>query len=328
VPYNGIIGRSDADVFIVPEVAAEVMEAATQLSVALRLGLNVPMSSKQKRMPVLAALPVAYWVGGDTGLKQTTEAQWGSAELEAEELATILPIPEAVLDDSEFDIWAALRPSLAEAIALKLDQAVFTAAADRPASWPQAVIPAAQAAGNVRAIAATAAEGGMYGDLEAVMALVEDDGFQATGFAADSALKRGLRRARSTTGDPLGDHGGSFDTGRAWGVPIEYAIPGVFPTTPTAVHAVGGQWTLLAIGVRQDISYKVLDQAVITDDNGAIVYNLPQQDMIALRVTARFGFAVGVPATRVGAANAYPFATLEGTIATAATRTTKTKTAT
>ena len=34
------------------------------------------MSAKFKKQPVLSALPVAYFVNGDTGLKQTTEAAW------------------------------------------------------------------------------------------------------------------------------------------------------------------------------------------------------------------------------------------------------------
>jgi hypothetical protein len=50
---------------------------------------------------VLSALPVAYWVNGDTGLKQTTDAAWAGLMLEAEEIATILPVPEAVVDDAE-----------------------------------------------------------------------------------------------------------------------------------------------------------------------------------------------------------------------------------
>ena len=116
------------------------------------------MSAKTKTMPVLSALPVAYWVNGDTGLKQTSEAAWAGIELNAEELATIIPVPEAVLDDADFDIWGELRGPIAEAVALKLDQAVF-AGVDKPASWPAAIIPAAQAAGNVELIDSTPAPG-------------------------------------------------------------------------------------------------------------------------------------------------------------------------
>ena len=67
---------------------------------------------------------------------------------------------------------------------------------------------------------------------------------------------------------------------------------------------------MAVVGVRQDLTYKLLDQAVITDDTGAIIYNLPQQDMLALRVVARFAFAVATPVSRNAADAGYPFAVL------------------
>jgi hypothetical protein len=75
--------------------------------------------------------------------------------------------------------------------------------------------------------------------------------------------------------------------------------------------AVVGDYSMAVIGIRQEVTYKVLDQAVITDAAGAIVYNLPQQDMIALRVVARFAYAVANPVSRNAAGTGgYPFAVL------------------
>lgn len=90
---------------------------------------------------------MTYWVSGDTGLKQTSEAAWAGVTLTAEEIACIVPIPEAVIDDASFDVWAELRPALAEAIAQTLDAAAI-GGINKPTSWPAAVVPAAIAAGT------------------------------------------------------------------------------------------------------------------------------------------------------------------------------------
>ena len=55
------------------------------------------------------------------------------------------------------------------------------------------------------------------------------------------------------------------------------------------------------VGVRQDITYKVFDQGVISDTEGNVVYNLMQQDAQAMRVVMRVGFAVANPLTRIAA---------------------------
>jgi hypothetical protein len=89
----------------------------------------------------------------------------------------------------------------------------------------------------------------------------------------------------------------------------------VFPTNGAIDQTyllVSGEWPQLVYALRQDITYKVLDQAVITDNTGAIVYNLAQQDMVALRCVIRLGFALPNPLNRINqnAATRYPFAVL------------------
>ena len=61
------------------------------------------------------------------------------------------------------------------------------------------------------------AQGAIYGDLEAAISIVEDDGFDATAIGASGRLRRRLRRARNTIGDLLGD----VSTTAAWDLAIE-----------------------------------------------------------------------------------------------------------
>jgi HK97 family phage major capsid protein len=291
MPYNNIISRADVAGFIPEEVASSVLQSAIEQSAALRFFPHVAMSTKTQRMPVLSALPVAYFVNGDTGLKQTTEMAWGDKYLEAEEIAAIVPVPEAVLADSSFDIWAQVQPRLAEAVGRTLDAAVFLGT-NKPATWSAAVIPAATTAGNVVAQGANAAnEGGVAADISDLFGTVEADGYEVNGLVAKGTLRGALRNARDANGVLLSE----VSQGTIYGVPIAYAMTGMWPTGAAAAQGIAGDFTQGILGIRQDLSYKILDQAVITDDTGKVIYNLPQQDMLALRVVARFGWAVANP---------------------------------
>ena len=94
MPFDNIISRADADALIPEDVASEAIAAATQESAALALFRRVSLGSKLTKVPVLSALPVAYWVNGDTGLKQTTDAAWSGLMLEAEESPRSCPFPK------------------------------------------------------------------------------------------------------------------------------------------------------------------------------------------------------------------------------------------
>jgi hypothetical protein len=81
------------------EVSDELLGKATEQSAVLSQFRRVPVGRAQVRFPVLSALPVAYWVAGDTGLKQTTEVNWTNKFLNIEEIATIMPVPDNVIAD-------------------------------------------------------------------------------------------------------------------------------------------------------------------------------------------------------------------------------------
>jgi HK97 family phage major capsid protein len=306
VPYNNIIDATDAGALIPGEQANEVIKAAVQASAALTLCRAVRMSSKTFSQPVLSAAPVAYWV--TTGLKQTAEAAWQGVELTAEEIATIIPVKDDVLADSGFPIWDELRAPIGEAFARVLDAAVF-AGTNKPASWPTALIPGAEAAGNTNTANATAAEGGIITDLGELLDMVEADGFDPSAYAASRSLRGLMRKARSTTGESLGE--GS--TTSVWDLPIQYAVAGSFPVGPPASLALAGDYSMAVVGLRQDMTFELFREGVITDAAGVIQHNLLQEDKSAMRVTFRVGFAVAVPVTtqEAGAGTRYPFAVLK-----------------
>lgn len=291
-------------------MAAVLTRGVLEQSAALGLFKHVPMSSAQQRIPVIAALPVAYFVNGDTGLKQTTEMAWANKYLDAEEIAAIVPIPEKVLDDTTYDVWGTVRPLLEEAIGRTLDAAIFFGT-NKPASWPTAIVAAAVAAGNVVARGTSiAAAGGLAEDFNLLFAAVEDDGYDVTGVLASRRFRRFMRSIRNVDGDRTND----VTPSGVWEISPRFAMTGMWPTGLSAAEAVAGDFTQGLIGIRQDYTYKVLDQAVITDAAGLIIFNLPQQDMVALRVVARYAFQVPNPInledTDPASATRYPFAVM------------------
>jgi HK97 family phage major capsid protein len=308
MPYNNVISRSDINE-VPDDLSTEIVQNATEQSAVMGLFRRANVSKRQNRFPVLAALPTAYWVNGDTGLKQTTQMAWANKILNVEELAAIVPVPENVIDDADFDVWGEVRPRLEEAIARALDEAILFGT-NAPAAFPTNVLAAATAAGNIAEVGTNnAAAGGYYGDLDDTYALLEADGYDATGWAADKRFKARIRKARNTQGDRADQGRVSANFSELDGDPVAFLPAGLAPAT---FHAMVGDWTKFVLGVRKDITFKVLDQAVIQDNTGAIIYNLPQQDMVALRVTFRAGWEFANPINRdnANAATRYPAAVL------------------
>lgn len=113
---TNIIDRTGAESLIPIQESNEIIQGVVTQSAVLQRGRKLPnMTSRQYKMPVLDMLPIAYFVNGDTGQKKTTKQAWDKKFITAEEIAVIVPIPEAVLDDSDYDIWAEVRPRIVEA---------------------------------------------------------------------------------------------------------------------------------------------------------------------------------------------------------------------
>ena len=145
---NNIITSGDLGGGLIPtEHSTQIIQDAPKTSVSLTRMRQIRMSTRTRTQPVLDSKPIAYWVGGDTGLKQTTKMKWSGLSITAEELAAIVPIPEAVIADSGIPLWEEVTPRLAAALGYKLDQATLFGV-DKPSSFPDGIIPQAIAAHN------------------------------------------------------------------------------------------------------------------------------------------------------------------------------------
>lgn len=308
MPYNSITSRSDAAALIPEKVVEAALTKATEQSAVMTLFRKIPVSAAQSRMPVLSALPVAYWVTGDTGLKQTTELAWANKYLNVEEIAVILPIANNVADDVEFDIWGEAEPLIAEAIGRTLDSAAFFGT-NAPSSFPTDINTAAAAAGNNNTEGNAATAGGFFGDFDETLALLEADGYDMTGVVARTTMKAAIRAARNANGDGLDRDRIAGNLKEIDGVPIVYTMKGLWPSNTRAFI---GDWSRFVYGVRKDVTYEMFREGVIQDSSGQIVFNLLQQDMSALRVTFRAGWQVANPINyeQGTEANRYPAAVL------------------
>lgn len=300
--YANILGRADVGDALMPDqVINEIIAEAPKSSVILDRARTVRLSSKKAKQPVLATLPEAYWVDGDAGLKQTSTNTWSNITITAEELAVIVPIPDAVVDDANVPLWDQIRPLLAESIGQKVDTAALFGA-DKPASWPTAVVPAAIAAGN-SVQAGTGADLGV--DVASLGQKIAEQGYGINGFASQPGLQWQLIGLRSTTGTPIYTPSLSAGTPAGlYGYQLNEVMNGSWDSTVATLLA--ADWTKFVVGIRQDITYDLFSEGVISDSDGKVILNLMQQDTKALRVVFRVGFQVAAPITRVAGSTGYP----------------------
>ena len=296
------ITRTDVDSLIETQVANEIFEGTIRQSKALSMFKRLPnMTSDKTKLRVLDSLPVAYFVdeSSNNGRKNLTKMAWDKKYINAAELAVIVPIKENLLNDTSIDIWAELKPRIVEAFAKKIDNAMFFGV-DKPTDWRAGLVPSVISAGAE--VDETA--NGLYSDINDAMTKVEESGYEVNGILGGVGLKGKFRMMLDTTGQPL-------NTTEIGSIKREFMDNGVWDKTKSTL--VVGDFTQAVYSIRQDVTYKVLTEAVIQDpSDGSILYNLAQDDMVALRVVMRLGWEIPNPVNALNETSArFPFASIK-----------------
>lgn len=323
--YTNKLQRSTANE-LPTDVQREVIQAVVQESAIMRLAQKKTMPSHTLTMPALATFPDAYWLDGatraaeDYDFKETTTMTWDNVTLAAAEIAVLVPLSDAHVQDQLFNVLGELKPRIAESFGVAIDRAAIWGDG-KPTLWAGAagsgIFDLAVGAGNV-VHPGTNVDGDTSPDLGQQFGyaaqLLAEDGFDPNGFATRAGLGWRLRNMRDSTGQPIYTPLAEKGPETLYGQGMYPVLNGAWDNN----RAVGilGDWRFAMVGVRQDMTFSVHRDGVIHDPaDGTVKYNAVQQDGFILRCVMRVAFATANPRTRLNTNDAtrFPFAVIAPT---------------
>ena len=198
---SDIISSTDLGGGLIPtQYVTDIIQGAPQSSVLLSRARRVQMSTRTRTQPVLDSLPLAYWVNGDNGLKQTTKMKWTGLNITAEELAVIVAIPDAVIADSSIDLWGEVTPRISAAIGLAFDQAGHLR---REQAFQLPPRTSSQARPRPTTPSPRGTGPDLADDIAAMSEMLAEEGYIVNGYASQPGLEWKLRRLRASDGTPI-----------------------------------------------------------------------------------------------------------------------------
>lgn len=261
-------------------VARDVVSSvADRESGLMQLARTIPMPSGIERVPVVSASPTAGFVTPAIGgLKPEGSVDWTAEVLTAAEIATIVAIPTAFIEDTTFPVWESVRDEIAGSFARVFELAALYGTT-APADWPTGGLVAAAQADAVSGATAVAA-------LDAALGNLEGKGVAPDGILGGAALRAALRAQMVDVMRP-------FDAAplSVFGVPVRFSP---FWNDTLGLALVGGFQNVL-VGLRTDIRYDLSEDGVISDATGAILLNAFQQDSVLLRAYWRVALQEALP---------------------------------
>lgn len=279
-------GRADVAGIIPENYSTDFLTAVVENSAVLSTFRTIRLGTSVTRMPVLSALPSAGFVSeypNSGHAKPTTKATWTNETITVEEIATILPIPENVIEDSSVDLFAYVRPLIGEAFGKVIDGAILLGTVPAPATWTDPLVTLASTAGQVVLNGRTGKD--LADDFNDTFAEVEALGFDVNTVFAGKAMRSRLRGLRASDGQliysSIKDGNGNESI---YGADLQWVGNGAWDEAAALALAVDR--SRCVVGIRSDMDYRVLTEATVDG------VNLAESDMVALRVKMRLGWAI------------------------------------
>lgn len=284
-----------------PTITGPIFTKAAESSAVMQLARKVPLSlTAQTAVPIPMDIPTAGWVA-EGGSKPTSSGSVGVKTMAGKKVAVLIPVSQEVAMTNAAALYDQLQQDLPTAIARAFDYAAIhgldlASGGSGPFGDYLAATPHTVTLGST-----AQANGGIYADLvKGEQTIVQTQGYELTGFAADPRLKPELKLATDTMGRPLwvDNPAAGLSGGNLIGYPAYYN-PGVSGRLyrqsnhggDSGLRAIGGDWSQCAWGQGMDLTIKVSTQANYVDSNG-VWHSAFQENLVLLLAEAYYGFVV------------------------------------
>lgn len=275
------------------EYAEEIVKEVKGESILLTYGTKRQMSTSDLSQPVLEESPDAYFLESN-GLVPPSTAKWKNAGLKAGTLIVYVPIQKSLLEDSSYDIYSDIVEEGSKKLGLAFDNAGLFGVG-KPLTWSESVYELATKVGNSVAVDKNK---DLTVAIPELATKIGTQGFKINGFIVPNGTDWYLRGLRDSKGAPLySPNVQEKDSGLLYGFPIPDLSSSCFEKKK--VKTIMVDWRKVRVGVRRDLRIEKLDQAVISDEEGKVIYNLSQADAVAFKLTMRVGFSIANPVTEL-----------------------------
>ena len=303
VPTSGYAGKTDFSAFLTPEQSQDYFAEIEKTSVVQRIARKIPMGPTGISIPHWNGAVTASWVG-EAERKPLTKGSFTKQELEPVKIAVIFAESAEVVRLNPLNYLNTMRSKIAEAFALKFDQAAIHGVS-KPTQFKGYLTETTQSVSLADSDAGTAgAQGNAYLAINNGLQLLVDNGKKWTGTLLDIVTEPILNTAVDSTGRPLfieptyTETNGAVREGRILGRPTFVADNVVTGSAGSRTVGVMGDFSQVVWGQIGGLSFDVTDQATLdfgADNAGTWEPNLIslwQHNMVAVRCEAEFAFLV------------------------------------
>jgi HK97 family phage major capsid protein len=273
--------------FLNREQSAAIFERAARSSVVQSLVPQTQLGINGQSIPVVTGKLTAGWVS-EGAAKPASKGAIGLKTMDPKKLAVIAVVSAEVVRANPGNYMSLIRNQVGDAFATAFDSAALHGTNTPFSTY------IAQTTKSVEVGTTAQAAGGVFGDINAGLSLLVNDGKRLSGFALDDRFEPLLNGATDTSGrpifidSPVVDNAGPIRQGRLLGRSA-YVGEGVYNATGS-VLGFGGDWSQAAWGAVGGISYKVSTEATVTI-NGELV-SLFENNLVAVLAEAEYGFLV------------------------------------